>query len=81
NVTRTTETPNNTYRNGYVNGRNIERNYQVERDNENAANGLILGILLTSLVGLIAGAFWYFNQNDAAVETNTPVESPVPVNT
>jgi hypothetical protein len=65
-----------------MNGRNNEYSYQrgnlAERDNENAANGLILGILLTSLVGLIAGAFWYFNQNNVPVDSTAPVETPLP---
>ncbi|MBD2343722.1 hypothetical protein H6G18_06125 [Anabaena subtropica FACHB-260] len=79
-VTRTTETPNNSYRNGYVNGRNLERNYQADRANENTATGLIFGIVLTSLVGLTAGALWYFNQNNNAVDSTAPVETPLPVN-
>ncbi|QLE55935.1 hypothetical protein [Nostoc sp. TCL26-01] len=81
-LTQNTETPSNSYQKGYVNGRNHEYSYQranlAERDNENAANGLILGILLTSLVGLIAGAFWYFNQNNAPVDSTAPVETPLP---
>lgn len=78
-VTRTTETSNNSYGNGYVDGRNLERNYQADRDNENTATGLIFGIVLTSLVGLMAGALWYFNQNNAAVDSTAPVETPSPV--
>lgn len=76
-ITRTTETSNNRYNNGYVDGRNLERNYQADRDNENTATGLIFGIVLTSLVGLMAGALWYFNQNNAAVDSTAPVETPV----
>jgi hypothetical protein len=76
-VTRTTETSNNRYSNGYVDGRNLERNYQADRDNENTSTGLIFGIVLTSLVGLMAGALWYFNQNNAAVDSTAPVETPV----
>ncbi|MEJ1933199.1 hypothetical protein WDZ92_23620 [Nostoc sp. NIES-2111] len=80
-ITRTTETSNNRYANGYVDGRRLEQNYQADRDNENTATGLIFGIVLTSLVGLIAGAFWYFNQNNATVDSTTPVETPLPAAT
>ncbi|MBE8991659.1 hypothetical protein [Nostoc sp. LEGE 12450] len=90
-LTRTTETVKNStanpnsYTNGYVQGRNTERSYQqadlAERDNENASRGLLLGIIVTSLVGLIVGGVWYFNQrNDAAVDTTVPVLVPVPSN-
>ncbi len=88
-VQRTTETVNNTpnpnaYSSGYVTGRDSERRYQqanlAERDNTNAANGLLIGVILTSLVTLGVGAFWYFNQrNNAAVDNGTPVVVPVPV--
>lgn len=91
NLTRTSETINNnpnnvnSYRNGYVNGRDIERNYQqanlAARDEENASRGLLLGILLTSLAGLIVGAFWYFNQpRETVVEETQPVVTPSPSN-
>lgn len=82
-VTRTTSTDNNSYQSGYVHGRNTERRYQqadlAERD-ENTASGLLLGVLLTSLIGLTVGAFWYFNQQNAAVDSTTPVETPASTN-
>ena len=88
-LTRTTETLNNStanpnyYQNGYVEGRNTERRYQqanlAERDNNNASSGLLLGIIVTSLLGLIIGGVWYFNQsNKATVDNTTPVLVPVP---
>ncbi|MBE9204944.1 hypothetical protein IQ244_00005 [Nostoc sp. LEGE 06077] len=91
NVTRTSETVNNnpnninSYKTGYVNGQQIERNYQqanlAARDNENASRGLLLGILLTSLAGLIVGAFWYFNQpRETVIEQTQPVVNPSPSN-
>jgi hypothetical protein len=80
-ITRNTETANNRYANGYVDGRRLEQNYQADRDNENTATGLIFGIVLTSLVGLSAGAFWYFNQNNTTVDSTTPVETPLPAAT
>lgn len=90
-LTRTTETVKNStanpnsYTNGYVQGRNTERSYQqadlAERDNENASRGLLLGIIVTSVVSLIVGGVWYFNQrNNAAVDTTVPVVVPVPSN-
>jgi len=88
NEIRNSETVNNnpnSYRNGYVNGRQIERDYQqanlAARDNDNASHGLLLGILLTSLAGLIVGAFWYFNQpRETLVEETQPVVVPSPSN-
>ncbi|BAY61144.1 hypothetical protein NIES22_12050 [Calothrix brevissima NIES-22] len=89
-VQRTTETINNTpnvnsYGTGYVNGRDSERRYQqanlAERDSSNTANGLLLGVILTSLVTLGVGAFWYFNQRNNTVNNRvTPVLVPVPSN-
>jgi hypothetical protein len=89
NLTQTTETvKNNTanpnsYTNGYVQGRNVERNYQqadlAQRDENNASGGLLLGIIITSLLGLVIGGVWYFNQqNNAAVNNAVPVVVPVP---
>ncbi|MCC5607913.1 hypothetical protein LC612_14230 [Nostoc sp. CHAB 5834] len=88
-LTRTTETVKNSaanpnsYTNGYVQGRNTERNYQqadlAERDNNNASRGLLLGIIITSLLGLVVGGVWYFNQqNNAAVDNIVPIAVPVP---
>jgi hypothetical protein len=87
-VSRTTESVNNTpssYGSGYVHGRDSERRYQqanlVERDNTNTANGLLVGVILTSLITLGVGAFWYFNQrNNTAGDRTTPVVVPVPAN-
>ncbi|MDM9585978.1 hypothetical protein [Nostoc sp. GT001] len=87
--TQTTETvKNNTtnpnsYTNGYVHGRNVERSYQqadlAQRDENNASGGLLLGIIITSLLGLVIGGVWYFNQqNNAAVNNAVPVVVPVP---
>jgi hypothetical protein len=90
-LTRTTETARNStanpnsYSNGYIQGRNTERKYQqadlAERDNNNASRGLLLGIIVTSLVSLVVGGVWYFNQrNNAAVDNTLPVVVPVPSN-
>jgi hypothetical protein len=81
---RNTATDNNSYQNAYANGRYTERRYQqanlAERDNENTASALLMGILFTSLVGLTIGAFWYSNQRNATIDNTTPVETPIPTN-
>lgn len=93
-VTRTNETVNNvsnpnTYGDGYVDGQVTENRYQqevlTERDNENAGRGLLIGILLTSLAALTAGAIWYYNQRDdvdpvqtIVVPNSQPAPSPSP---
>lgn len=80
NVTKTTES-NDSYQHGYVHGRVAERSSQERtsavRDNENAARGLLLGILLTTVAALSAGVFWYLNQSPQA-STTQPVLVPVP---
>lgn len=93
NVTRTSETVNNipnlnTPQAGYVEGRVDENLHQgevlAERDDENASRGLLIGILLTSLAALTAGAIWYFNRNDAdpvptiVIPNSQPAPSPSP---
>ncbi|WP_445626763.1 hypothetical protein [Nostoc sp. DSM 114167] len=88
-LTQTSETvKNNTtnpssYTSGYVHGRNVERSYQqadlAQRDENNASGGLLLGIIITSLLGLVIGGVWYFNQqNNATVNNAVPVVVPVP---
>lgn len=66
------------YRDGYVRGKVVEQRYQdaIEtRDNSNAARGLLLGILLTSLVGAIVAAFFVISQQN---RTPVPVVVPAP---
>ena len=82
NVTKTTES-NDSYQHGYVHGRVAERSTQERastvRDNENAARGLLLGILLTTIAALSAGIIWYLNQSpQASTSTPQPVLVPVP---
>ncbi|MEH1903393.1 hypothetical protein [Nostoc sp.] len=89
NLTQSTETSKNnthdpnSYQKGYVQGRNTEHINQqadlAERDNNNASGGLLLGIIITSLLGLVIGGVWYFNQqNNAPVNNIVPVAVPVP---
>ncbi|MGB7890681.1 MAG: hypothetical protein WCF82_01965 [Microcoleus sp.] len=63
---------------GYVQGQMAENHRQLGvqevRDNENAGRGLLLGILLTSLVGLVLGTVYYFNRGE---EAPTPASAPV----
>lgn len=103
NQTYTNETVNNpnvdpnqkaAYHDGYVHGRVVENSRQErhlhERDNNNAARGLLLGILLTSLLGLLAGALYFWNERNEAADSVAPVApagqvvepsaSPSPIN-
>lgn len=73
------------FQEGYTYGRNHQRLRSEEalevRDNDNAARGLLLGILLTSLVGLVVGSIFLFNQrNNQVPSTATPSRTVVPVN-
>lgn len=86
-VSKTSETVNNTppnaYQDGYAQGRVSENHYQqevlTERDNENASRGLLLGILLTSLAALTAGALWFLNQKqEVEPVTQTDIVVPAP---
>lgn len=85
-VNQNTETVRSTnrpeaYRDGYTHGRiaeqrNLEETRTV-RDNENAARGLLLGIILTSLVGLAAGLYYLSQRNtEEPVPTTAPVIVP-----
>ncbi len=72
------------YRDGYTHGRIAEHRHlednQVVRDNNNAARGLLIGIILTSVVGLGAGLYYFLNQrNDEPAPTPTTTIVPVPV--
>lgn len=69
------------YKEGYVQGRVVENgreNQLRERDNDNAARGLFLGIILASLVALGAGTLYYLTQRDGA---STPATTPAPQQT
>jgi hypothetical protein len=61
------------YRDGYVTGQVTERDReenQIVRDNDNAARGLLLGVIATSVLGLIIGTLFFLNQRE---------ESPAPI--
>jgi outer membrane biosynthesis protein TonB len=73
------------YRDGYIHGRVRERHLQEDglevRDNNNAARGLLIGITLTSLVGLALAAafFWYPRQQQTPAPVVVPAPSSSPV--
>ncbi|MBE9177565.1 hypothetical protein IQ268_03110 [Oculatella sp. LEGE 06141] len=72
------------YRDGYVRGRTVDR-YQQDnvtevRDNENAARGFLLGILLTSLVGVVIAAIFFVSQQNQAPAPVVPVPVPAEPN-
>ncbi len=87
-VTHTTNTSNSTesnphaYQDGYVDGRVSERDREeslIGRDNNNAARGLFIGILITSVVGLVVGTVFFLNQqNETPTTVTQPVLVPVP---
>ena len=72
------------YEEGYVHGRASERSLESERQEvrgtNNAARGLILGVALTSLVGLTVGTLFYLNQREESPTPASPVLVPVPRN-
>ena len=84
-TTRTTETvsqpSHNSYQTGYVNGQvsRLQENNLIERDNDNAARGLLLGVLLT-VAALGGGAIWFFNQRNESPAPVAPIVVPVPNN-
>jgi hypothetical protein len=67
------------YRDGYVHGRvaesRIEEDRLEVRDNNNAARGLFIGILLTSLLGITLAALYYWNQRQ---QVEPAIVVPVP---
>ena len=73
------------YRDGYVQGRvseqRIREEQQIARDNENAARGLLVGILFTGLAALTVGAIFLLNQRNqppVIIQRQAPVASPSP---
>ena len=80
--------PQNAYHNGYQNGRVAERRVaNVEervrtREGESAANGLFVGMILTALVGLGFGLFYFLNYKPEAPvvvpNVTAPQASPSP---
>lgn len=66
------------YQDGYVQGRVHEQSIETnlrERDNQNAARGMLLGIVFASLASAIIAALFISNQN----QTSTPVIPAAPV--
>jgi outer membrane biosynthesis protein TonB len=64
------------YGDGYAHGRVVENIRQEEvqevRDNDNAARGLLLGIILTGLTGLTIAAVYLLNQRSQVPPPATP---------
>jgi hypothetical protein len=69
------------YRDGYIHGRVSERHLQEEelvvRDNNNAARGLLIGIVLTALVAIGVGALFFWNQRQQEQIPAAPAVVPV----
>ena len=69
------------YHSGYVEGVVSENHRksedQIVKDNDNAARGLLLGIILASVVGLIIGTTYFLNRREEA-PTLVPLVVPVP---
>lgn len=74
-------TVNNAKKAGYVEGVVSENHRKSEdqtvKDNDNAARGLLLGIILASVVGLILGTTYFLNRRDEA-PILVPLVVPVP---
>lgn len=68
------------HQDGYVQGRAVEQHRnavnQEIRDNDNAGRGLLVGIILTSLVGLTAGGLYLLNQSN---QTPTTIDRTIVV--
>ena len=77
-VTRNTETVRNNlsdeYRDGYTHGRITEAEAS---DRSNASRGLLLGLILTSVLGIAGGLLYYLSQKNNE-PTTVPVTVPVP---
>lgn len=80
-VHRVDDTRKAAYHDGYVHGRVVENSRERDlrdRDSNNAARGLLLGILFASLVGLVGGTLYYLSERN---ESPTPAIVPVPQET
>ncbi|MEC4982531.1 MAG: hypothetical protein SAJ37_05905 [Oscillatoria sp. PMC 1068.18] len=68
------------YESGYVQGQvtenNRERRNLTVRDNDNAARGLLIGIIATSLVALAVGLAFLFNDREPEIDSTPPAIVP-----
>lgn len=67
------------YRNGYTHGRQVERvndSIQQTRENNSAATGVVIGVLLAAIAGIVLAMFYFLPQNQRT-ETS-PAASPTP---
>ncbi|HEY9645685.1 MAG TPA: hypothetical protein V6C88_04905 [Chroococcidiopsis sp.] len=73
------------YRNGYAQGRHSNRKVTyttpIVRDSNDTANGVLLGILLASLIGLITAAFFIVTKQDQPRVVETPLPQALPQST
>ncbi|HCF25819.1 MAG TPA: hypothetical protein DEV81_01030 [Cyanobacteria bacterium UBA11049] len=73
----------NSYQRGYVQGRIVDRRDQEvlqARENESATNGFLIGILLTSIVGIVIAALYFIYQQSQAPAPVVPVPVPTQSN-
>jgi hypothetical protein len=69
------------YRDGYWQGRESERHAvenQQARENESAASGLLIGLLLAGLAALGAGAYYLLNNQNREVVPAPVINVPAP---
>lgn len=65
------------YPEGYLHGRAVENSIQRDREKTSLANGLILGIAVTGLLGLAVAAYFIFTPTaDRDIIITPPVEAP-----
>ncbi|HBB35363.1 MAG TPA: hypothetical protein DDZ80_10705 [Cyanobacteria bacterium UBA8803] len=80
NKVKTVESNSATYTEGYVHGRaserSLENKVQDVRAQNTAARGLLLGIALTSLVGLVVGSLFFLARQNEQSAPVTPVIVP-----
>jgi hypothetical protein len=78
---------NRDYESGYIDGEVSQKNYEDrqeivsrERENSSAANGLLVGILIASLIGLRIGAWYFLAGNKKPATIIVPGSAPTSTN-
>ncbi len=67
------------YKQGRLSGRHVQEEYIRARENDSAARGLLLGIVVTSILGLLLGFLFYITRDTAP--TPQSVVAPIPPTT